>query len=430
MKKELHWLYSQLPELVDKGIIDSNTAQRLREHYGSPSGEGRRTWLTIFGMIGALLIGLGIILILAHNWQQLTRFNRMLIAVGVLIVAQAFAAFSLWRREDSRPWLEGSATFLMLMVGASMALVGQTYHLTDDTGSFLLIWMVLSLPLIYLFRSVVATLLYIVGITAWVLNGTAPVIGKHLVWLLLAGVVPYCRNLLLDASRVNQAVVVTWVFTLSLYVSFGAAFDRQIGQLGILLFVALFSLTYLVGVLQLAEHQGSSLWRRPLVAIGLAGTTVLSFVLTFQGVWQGMLRSAVKTGEIWLALVLLVPVMVLSIIQLRQHGKQQALYVAAPIFVGIAYLLQMVDPSGISAAVLMNAFMLLFGIALLIRGIGQGNLTVLNFGMLIIAALIMARFVDINFSFIVRGLVFIGLGACFLTVNWLAARRKAGEKDD
>lgn len=427
MKKEVEWLYSQLPEWVEKGLLSPESAEHIRQYYGT-ANQGRKSWVTVFGVIGAVLIGLGIILILAHNWQQLTRADRMFVAMGLLVLAQLTGLVVLWTRTDSRTWTEGAAGFLFLMVGASMALIGQTYHLADDTSRFLLAWMLLSLPLIYLFRSALAAILYFVGITAWVLQGTVPVVGKHLIWLLLAAVLPYWRSLLADPARLNQMVLVTWFMTLSLFIAFGSAFQHQIGQLGLLLFVALFTLTYLIGVLWL--DQSGAAWRRPLVAIGLSGTTGLSFILTFRSVWLGIERSTLQMGEAWLAFALLIPVIMLAVLLLKRQGKSQAAYSGAPLAVGAAYLLQLIDPSGFSAAALMNGFVLLFGIAVLMRGVKEDSLGLLNLGMLIIAALIMARFVDSNFSFIVRGLVFMALGASFLLVNWMASRRKAGKQDE
>jgi uncharacterized membrane protein len=81
-KKEASWLYQQLPELVAKGIISAECAKRLKDHYGPIDDKtGTRTYLVVFGLIGALLVGLGIIQILAHNWAQLTNINRLLISV-------------------------------------------------------------------------------------------------------------------------------------------------------------------------------------------------------------------------------------------------------------------------------------------------------------------------------------------------------------
>jgi hypothetical protein len=44
-RKHVGWLYEQLPDLVGRGVLTSETAERLRQHYGEPGG-GRR-WAVI-----------------------------------------------------------------------------------------------------------------------------------------------------------------------------------------------------------------------------------------------------------------------------------------------------------------------------------------------------------------------------------------------
>ncbi|HAK74327.1 MAG TPA: hypothetical protein DCP36_13535, partial [Sporomusaceae bacterium] len=201
-KNTVKWLYEQLPDLVNKGVISSDAADRIRDYYGPEIQEEKKNYMTIFGVIGIILVGLGIILIMAHNWEQLNRFSRMGIAVAMLIAAQ-ISAVAVWCfKRDKRSWKEGAAVFWMLMVGASMALVSQTYHLSDDTGAFLLAWMLLSLPILYLLQSTIVAASYLIGIGGWVANGSVPIIGKHLIWLLFGAVFPYCRQLLLAEQSV------------------------------------------------------------------------------------------------------------------------------------------------------------------------------------------------------------------------------------
>ena len=67
-KAAIGWLYRELQDLVVKGILTQETADRLRQHYGEVRSVSKTTvTLIILGTIGALLIGLGIILLLAHN---------------------------------------------------------------------------------------------------------------------------------------------------------------------------------------------------------------------------------------------------------------------------------------------------------------------------------------------------------------------------
>lgn len=426
-KSAVKWLYEQLPDLVDKGVISSEAADRIRDYYGPETQEEKKNYMTIFGVVGIILVGLGIILIMAHNWEQLNRFSRMVIAVAMLIAAQISAAAVWYFKREQRSWREGAAVFWMLMMGASMALVSQTYHLSDDTGAFLLAWMLLALPIIYLLQSTIVAALYLIGIGGWVANGSVPIIGKHLIWLLFGAVIPYCRQLLLTEQSVNAATIVTWIFTLSFYFSFADAFNHQIGHLGLLLFAALFSITYLLGAL--AREKRALDWYKALLTMGAVGTVGISFVLTFRDVWSGFSSGGLRAGESWLAVLLLLAIAYLGYLLVRRTLTGSIAYLAAPFVAGAGYLLQAYDTGGLVSAVLMNLFLLSFSMYMIRKGVRKGELSTMNIGMLLLGALIIARFLDINFSFVVRGIVFLTLGICFLAVNWMAARRKAGAND-
>lgn len=426
-KNAVKWLYEQLPDLVERGVISSDAADRIRDYYGPAAQEEQKSYMTIFGIVGIILVGLGIILIVAHNWEQLNRFSRMVIAVAMLLAAQICAAAVWYFKRDQRSWKEGAAVFWMLMMGASMALVSQTYHLSDDTGAFLLTWMLLSLPILYLLQSTLVAAIYLIGIGGWVANGSVPIIGKHLIWLLFCAIIPYCRQLLQAEQNVNAATIVTWIFTLSFYFSFADAFNHQIGHLGLLLYAALFSITYLLGALALEKRALG--WYKALLTMGAVGTVGISFILTFKDVWSGFGSGGLRTGESWLAIILLLAAAYLGyMVLLRKLGGSIA-YIAAPFVAGAGYLLQAYDTGGLIAAVLMNLFLLSFSLYMIRKGVRKGEISTMNLGMVLLGALIIARFLDINFSFVIRGIVFLALGICFLAVNWMAARRKAGAND-
>lgn len=75
-----------------------------------------------------------------------------------------------------------------------------------------------------------------------------------------------------------------------------------------------------------------------------------------------------------------------------------------------------------------NLAILLIGIKTILRGIKQNHLGVVNFGLIIISTLILTRFFDTNISFLLRGLIFIGIGIGFFVTNYqLLKKRKAHE---
>ncbi|WP_371381511.1 DUF2157 domain-containing protein [Sporomusa aerivorans] len=428
-KKAVEWLYRELPGLVDKGIIPAESAERLKQHYGPvEDNTGTKTFLLVFGLIGALLIGLGIVLILAHNWEQLSKLSRLIIAVGLLVAAQALAGGVLWFKRDSLVWLESAATILMLMIGASMALVGQTYHLVEDTDSFLLTWMLVSLPLVYLMNSASVAVLYTMGVTAWAVGGSYD-ISKQYIWLLLGMLLPYYWRMLRERRYANSTVIVSWTVSICFYFSFGAAFTNYLDHLGLVIYCALFTIHYLAGVLWF--NQAEQNWRMPFKIVGLAGSTGLLFILTFQDIWRHLIfsRNSLPIAAFVLLAALLALVIGGNVLSVRRNLKVLH-YTLIPCAAAVAYVVQVFDNSGLGATAIMNAYVLWLSISIIIAGIHKHRLGIVNTGMLLLAALIVARFFDVELSFVVRGVAFVLVGIGFIAANVVLVRRKAGWENE
>jgi hypothetical protein len=80
-------------------------------------------------------------------------------------------------------------------------------------------------------------------------------------------------------------------------------------------------------------------------------------------------------------------------------------------------------------AILMNLLVLAVAIFVIRRGLQMNHLGILNYGLLIITALVLCRFFDTDLSFVLRGLLFVGVGAGFFFANsLLMKKRKTYEK--
>jgi uncharacterized membrane protein len=421
-KKAVTWLYGQLPDLVAKGVLTAEAAERIRGHYGPlPRGLGRWTLLTVFGFVGAVLLGLGIILILGHNWDRLDHVTRLLISVGQLLVAQAAAAFALLRRRDSRAWTEGTAAFLALSVGACIALVGQTYHLVDDFKNFLLVWMLLSLPLVYLLEAEGVASMYLAGVVAWLASVQGLGAIKYAAWGLMALALPYYARLLNAGRYNNPAVVLSWLLLLCFYGCFTLTGDKELWKIS---YALLFSATYLVGLLWFAGTDKG--WQKPYQVIGVAGSVGLAFILSFKAPWLYSRMVSIDRGEYLTVLGLIVLVAGLGVLLAKRKVPWPGLIAVLPLAVGAGYMLQAADKSGVYAAVFMSLYLLAVSLGIIRQGVRENRLGLLNAGMLMLAALILLRFFDFSYSFMVRGAAFIVVGAAFLAVNVAMARRKDG----
>ena len=158
-------MIKDIPELVKADIISQETADKIRDFYRNKGGPSTNRLFIVFGILGAILIGLGIILIIAHNWDELSRTTKTLFAFLPLLIGQTLCGFVLIKKQDSVAWRESGTAFLFFAVGASISLVSQIYNIPGNLSSFLLTWMLLCLPLIYVMKSSIASLLYLIGIT-------------------------------------------------------------------------------------------------------------------------------------------------------------------------------------------------------------------------------------------------------------------------
>jgi len=164
------WLLEALPELVEQKIVDADNAARLeefcRQKIALKKDNSGRNLLLVLGCCCALLIALGLALILSHNWDSLANHVRLLL--GNLPLAGGIA-LGLWSlgKDKSSAWTEATAIIVIIGIGCSIAAVAQVYNLGGSTKDFLQLWMLLSLPLAWVLRSISAVLLGTILFVTW-----------------------------------------------------------------------------------------------------------------------------------------------------------------------------------------------------------------------------------------------------------------------
>ena len=95
-----------IPEMLREGLISEESADKIQSYYAGRADNAQKRIFVIFGILGAALVGLGIILIIGHNWDHLSRPLKTILAFIPLIAGQAFCALSLFRFKG-KPGLAG-----------------------------------------------------------------------------------------------------------------------------------------------------------------------------------------------------------------------------------------------------------------------------------------------------------------------------------
>lgn len=161
-------IQQDLDELEKAGVITADSASAIRSYYAArPHPPAPNRLLIAFGIIGAILVGSGILLIFAHNWDDMPRWIRTILAFLPLLTGQAVCLFALLRKSDARVWHEAGAVLTFIAVATAIALVHQIYNLPEHHISrFMAAWALLTIPLMFLIRSAASSLLYL-GIVSW-----------------------------------------------------------------------------------------------------------------------------------------------------------------------------------------------------------------------------------------------------------------------
>lgn len=424
---------NDIPELLKAGVISDKTAIKVQNYYENKDDEPNISRLFIvFGILGAILVGLGIILIISHNWDKLSRLIKTIIAFLPLVIGQLTGLVVLIKKSNSTAWREAVAAFIFFSVGASIAMVSQIYNIPGDLSAFLLTWMLLCLPLVYVMKSSITSLLYIAGITFYASQAgywTNPAKESVLYWILLLGILPHYYYLYKKSPRSNFMSFLNWLIPLSLTVVLGIVADKT----EILIPVAyctLFGLFYLIGKQNFLKTQ--RIWNNGYTVIGSLGSVILLLILSFSDFWDS-LRSEnfefmqVITSPEFIATCV---ISILASLLLYKVWKDKPLSKINPIeglflvFI-IIFIIGMVSAV---AVILINVLLFIIGVITIREGAKRNHLGVLNYGLLIITALVISRFFDTNISFVIRGILFIAVGIGFFATNyWMLKKRQTHE---
>ena len=431
-QKQIRWMLGELPTLLEGGVIDGATAERLRRHYASAAGKSRNWALTVFGILGGTLVGLGIILLLAHNWADMSRAARTALAFSPLIASLLLAGWGLRSGKESPAWRESIGIFWMLSVGAAIALVAQTYHIPGDAGRFALTWMLLALPIVYLLDASGPALAYLAGMTFWAIDAQDSGGQALLFWPLAALVLPHAVAAARGNPYAARPVVLMWGLALALCVAIGVTLEKILPGLWMVIYGGLFAGLYLAGEFWFGE--APTLWQRPFRTVGSVATVVLAFMLSCEWPWHEIGWHHCRHGAAYhglaavfdyaLAAALPVAAIILLVGSVRRGKAYTIAFGALPILTAVGYAL--VAPGGRAggAMALFNVYILVIGIQQLVRGFRSGRIGTVNAGLLTVFALILLRFFDADLGFVFRGVVFVLLGLAFLVVNLVLARRK------
>jgi uncharacterized membrane protein len=368
-------------EWVVADLITSEQAAAIstyhsEHHLDDARSRGFRRMVSVLSIFGAVLVGAGLLLVVASNWQTFTPTTKTAIAIATFVVIEAFG-YGIRFRTGYHHTGEAVLFVGAVAYGGAIFLVAQTYNRPLDDDSLFMFWLLPVFPLAYVVRSRL--------ISALSLAVTFGVIGYKLTdWT--AG-----------TSSMVLAVAATYLLIGAAVVSLGGV-QRDVP-----------TLRYLAP---------------PWEWIGTATILAVLFVMSFSSVYdwtEGWIQQI--SGSLQTILVVAGVLAASGIVIRTVLRKRFDRYVAVTAsitglaVIATAFLITAPFNYHLVAFTVMNLLLLLALVVLVVGGVAIGRQSLVNIALVVFAVSVFARYIEIGAgmlgtgtAMIFGGVLLIGLG--------------------
>jgi len=289
-------------------------------------------------------------------------------------------------------------------------MVGQTFHISGDFGTYLLTCGLLSLPIIYILDAFTPLLIYYYAILNWGALADKGILSSAILTVLFLVGLLYVFQKRKGSSP--KFIYLTYLslaagFSLCWILSYKLGGSVLLTQLAYL--VMLFSLGSIFPKLELPFN----------ITATIGGVTIL-IILTFQSMWR--YSENIETIMYYIMIsVLILASLISSVIGLKKDPLKFGCIMSVIIICLMRFIWQILEldywPYDFIFMLITNAALAFVSISLIIIGTKKTNLLIINWGLISVCLLIILRFFDQDMDFFWRGIAFLALGIIILSIN-------------
>jgi len=359
--------------------------------------------ISILAAIGAVLVGLGVLLFIGANWHKLAAIWKTILVLSAIISCHAAGWYAKFG-SGSHPRV-GDALILLgcLLYGCGIWLIAQIFHYEADFSFGILLWALGTVPVALITRSALVTVLATVLIAAWTLAEPT-------------GVLPFVVALAVSLFTA-YSVKSPWAVAVSLTQgAFWALIRSEAGAFGLALWgVAVFAWYF--------THAFSQRWNslsRGYLYVGSISLMVAFTILTGFGYEHALHLGPQSVARLYVWIMSAI----VALIFMSRHQRQ-----VGPELIGLALTVWGVAvlpvlPAGLVFCNLLFLAILFGCLISAVNRLESPGLAAVTLIFLVID--IIARYFDPYFQMLDRSLFFIVGGALLLAVGYIVepGRRK------
>jgi uncharacterized membrane protein len=379
-------LQTEIQTWKQLGTITAEQAEVILGHYVVVSPLYGRL-IVILVTLGAILAGVGVIIFVSANWQEIPRIGKIVLLL-VLVIAAYLAGYWL-KYEKDFPRAGAAIIFVGAMIfGAALFLIGQQYHMPVDDPKLLTWWWVGVLPVAYFTRSKAVLTLAILA----ALGGLGYKTGSWLEGISNSQYAFFAFYLLLG---------------LALY-SIGSVHSRYQRTKYYTPRYQIFGLLVILIILYIVSFKG--VYNESTLATWYFSELPLGFVITFH-----IAAGVAIAGAIW--------GFIIDVNQRKTSGAQTGDLAGIIIIIALAYTaIYLPFSSPVSYAIVFNLLLLAGILGLIFLGYFQGTGYLVNIALVFFGLLVIGRYFDFTWDLLPRSVFFIVGGLLLLGVGILLER--------
>ncbi|MDB4894258.1 MAG: rane protein [Firmicutes bacterium] len=419
-------LQAESERWVQQGLLTDVQRQAILGLYPPPGVRGRDRTVLIFSILGALLLGAGVILFFTANWPKIPAGIKVSMILAAVIGTYG-AGYHLQFTRGDYPRLGHSLIFLgSLFYGAGIWLVAQIFHLDSHYPTGFRFWVVGILPVAALTasRPVLGLATLLLGIWTIVEQGSFASFDLLLLFILTLHLARRLETALVEAGVLAGLYLWFGINTANVLNAGTAAYPPYAGAAVVFGLMALYGVAVvLLGLARAGDE-------RAYLGVGSFAVLIGTYFLTFE--WGGSpLPARVQflplighSPYVLAGFVLILAAAAAGAWRYWRRAEPGRLVVLAVVLVPALAALSQGPLPLIPRLVVFNLVLFISTVGLALLGIQRRSSLLVNLGLTAFVIHTITRYFDLFFSAMDRSVFFILGGIVLLVGGWLLERNR------